>query len=635
MSYKNSFRNLLFVTTLLVGKILSAQDMKTPNWSLDLDGDVKWLKQTSTGMLVAYSGKGLFGIDPETHKIAWSTKWDTPIANLDKGLSANAFQEIQGTPFTLIQEESSMLSKSQTSIINYLTGQQLFTSKGSTMTINGTSPLFGIGAMLLQIKQDKKDYLMLLDVTTGQERWRNELPTVKRGLMGSMMNLAMKASGMSQTLEATLDKDGNILFTNGQTLTRFDGKNGATLWQIKFDEAVGHVEMSESGTVVYTGAGRNIMGYSLDKGTPTWKDPYKISGEFLYFVPMAQNTLLAVSRNGITRIDETTGKSVWKKGNTVDLPLQNVEFLSDGILVLSSSEKESQFDYIDYTGKDLWRKSYKTDKPVTTYQVTPKGLLFANAEEANVIDFKDGRDDIWKRRIKLRGKPVVLIDRARNTMLIYSNDKLYSIALGDLSNKLLAEDIKFKGNNEDVQQIEPRQAGYLLSSSQNMWLIGHDGKTLYNKFYREPGGGKRALALLGQAASAYSAVANTANTTKSIASAVGNSLGGDETSTNSNLRSANNSYSIAQASSGANSAFTDMYQKRYKATFATQDAQYILTGIEQDGIKRTGLMKINKDTGSEMNKIVLKDMTPIYVVDEALNSLHVIVDSNKFFSYSL
>ena len=85
----------------------------------------------------------------------------------------------------------------------------------------------------------------------------------------------------------------------------------------------------------------------------------------------------------------------------------------------------------------------------------------------------------------------------------------------------------------------------------------------------------------------------------------------------------------------ANTAFTAVLEKRNKATFQTTDGQFILAGIELDGVKRTGLVKVNKDTGAEMAKIMLKDMTPIYVVDDVTNSLHVIVDASKFYSYEL
>ncbi|XWW44271.1 PQQ-binding-like beta-propeller repeat protein [Fibrella sp. USSR17] len=613
--------------------------MQPPTWTSTLEGDVKWMKQTSTGLLIAYSGKGLFGIDPATRRIVWQTKWDASVSDLlaNTPLTADGFQEIDGSPYARLQEDSDkLLARSHTSIIDFTTGREVFSSKGKPMKIFDNYPMFSIGAMLLQIREAKKDYLTLLDIATGQERWRIELQGLKHGMMGSMVGYIKKKSGLSQHPPVpVLDKEGNILYPQGETLSRLNGKTGATLWTAKFDERVGRLEFSEKGDVVYAGAGKYIMGHSLSTGAATWKDPYKVPGKFNYFVPLSNNSLLVVTESGITRIDETSGKSVWKKPNYVDLPLQTVEFLPTGMLVLSSSDKESQFDFIDYNGKDLWKRSYKTDKPVTTYELTEKGLLFANAEEANVIDWTDGRDDIWKRRIKLRGTPVVSMDREHSAMLIYSNDKLYTVNLNDLSNKLLAEDIKFRGNNEDVELIETRKDGYLLSSNQNVWFVSFDGKTKFNKFYREVGAGKRALAILGQAASTYGTVAGAVNMSTQLGSGVMNTFGGEKGAADANFRSASNNIYLMQGSTEANTAFTTMLNDRHKASFGTHNAVFIMTGVEEGGVKRTGLMKVDKDTGAELVKIMLKDQAPVYVVDDVANSLYVIVDGNKFYSYQL
>ena len=616
---------------------LYAQDMQAPTWSTTLEGEVKWLKQTSTGLLIAYSSKAMYGIDGDTHKIVWTNKWDMGLADIftKSPLTADSFQEIDGSPYARIQEETGLIGQSQTTILDYTTGREIFSSKGKAIRINENYPLFGIGAMLLQYREEKNDYLALLDIATGQERWKIETVGPKRGLMRNAINSVNKQIGRNQNAVPIVDKEGNIFYAQGENLLRFDGKSGATLWKAKFDEKVGRLEFSEKGDVVYAGAGKYIMGYSVEKGEPVWKDPYKVPGAFKYFVPLSGNTLLVVTYNGITRIDEITGKSVWKKPNYVDLPLQTVEFLEKGMLVLSSSQKESQFDYIDYNGKDLWKRAYETDKPVTTYEITDKALLFANAEEANVIDWTDGRDDIWKKRIKLRGTPVVMVDRPRNTMLIYSNDKLYTISLADLSNKLLAEDIKFKGDDEDVQMIETRANGYLLSSNQNAWLIGFDGKVAFNKFYREVGAGKRALAILGSVAATAAEVAGTMNAGLNATKGFANGMTGRSGESNANFRAANNDVNVVIGSREANALFAGMLADRNKATFGTKDALFIMTGVEVNGTKRTGLIKLNKDTGAEMSQILLKDQTPIYVTDQATNSLYVIVDNNKFYTYKL
>ena len=50
--------------------------------------------------------------------------------------------------------------------------------------------------------------------------------------------------------------------------------------------------------------------------------------------------------------------------------------------------------------------------------------------------------------------------------------------------------------------------------------------------------------------------------------------------------------------------------KRFKATSATQDAQFILTKLD-DGV---GLVKVNKDTGAIEKEIILKDKKPAIIL---------------------
>ena len=75
-----------------------------------------------------------------------------------------------------------------------------------------------------------------------------------------------------------------------------------------------------------------------------------------------------------------------------------------------------------------------------------------------------------------------------------------------------------------------------------MWFINLDGKAAYNKFYREPGARKRALAILGQAASVYGAVAGQVGIGINGTKAAGNIFAGSIDDVNKNMRSTVNSY---------------------------------------------------------------------------------------------
>ena len=80
----------------------------------------------------------------------------------------------------------------------------------------------------------------------------------------------------------------------------------------------------------------------------------------------------------------------------------------------------------------------------------------------------------------------------------------------------------------------------------------------------------------------------------------------------------------------ATASFIEM-SKRFKATAATQDAQFILTKLD-DGV---GLVKINKDTGKVDKEIVVKDKQPEYEVDDFGGFLYYKASSSSIFSYDL
>ena len=79
------------------------------------------------------------------------------------------------------------------------------------------------------------------------------------------------------------------------------------------------------------------------------------------------------------------------------------------------------------------------------------------------------------------------------------------------------------------------------------------------------------------------------------------------------------------------SASFDYMSKRFKATSATENAQFILTKLD-DGV---GLVKINKDTGSKEKEIILKDKKPVYEVDDYGGVLYYQADNSTIQAFDL
>ena len=622
----------LMMSTLFV-KAQTAAQIQAPEWSLDVGGAVEWMKQAETGTIVTYgtkkalgSANQLVGIDPVTHKIAWT--YDLPKATAILKMEPEALQFIPDSPYMVITRPAGITGEA-IDIVDYITGESVY--KSENIKIDNQTPMFKLGAMLLEYRKDKVAYIGLLDLKQKKELWN-----VSLGKRSGLKGFLMATSDLFTVPKPMLDKDNNLLFPSENSLYRINSKTGVVIWKIETDDKLGKLETSDNGEVVYYGGGRKINGATLADGKGVWKDPFKVPGDFKYFVPMTGNTLLVVTEGGVTRIDEATGQSVWKKPNYVNLPLMDVRFLKQGMLILSSSDSKSQFDYIDYGGKDIWKNPYKADKPVIDFQITPKGILYANAEEADVISLEKGDNDVWKKRIKVKKRPVLGFDNANNKMLLYTNDKLYSIDLNDVSYKLLAEDINFRGNDEDVRNIETRAGGYVLSSNQNIWKIDFEGKKVYGNFYREAGSAKRLLGNLGSLAASVGTVYLAASSTVNVASGVTNSVMGNDQVANRDLNRAGNQLQGAAVAYELSPAFASMAMQRNKATIVTKDVFCTLTAIEVEGsVKRSGMVKVSKDSGAELGRILLKDLTPVYIQDDVDGVMYVIVDNDNFYCYKL
>lgn len=71
--------------------------------------------------------------------------------------------------------------------------------------------------------------------------------------------------------------------------------------------------------------------------------------------------------------------------------------------------------------------------------------------------------------------------------------------------------------------------------------------------------------------------------------------------------------------------------QRFKATAATENAQFILTKLD-DGV---GLVKVNKDTGKTDKEIILKDKKPEYEVDDFGGVLYYKAKDDLIYAYDL
>jgi len=592
---KKRLLSLAVVFLLLANVSLQAQEVEA-KWKTAIGMNAKWIKLLPTGAVLVSTQTSLVCFDASTQQKLWETK---TIAEVPK----ETFTEIDGTPFAIFESNNPLKSlKAQTTIIDYMTGRVIYNNVDADVVVREKTPLLDMGALLLELKQEKKVFLALIDIQSGQERWRFDLPGRKAGIGIGALKQSIKSMLDASPVS---DKDNNILFPDDKILKRIDGATGKLLWESINDKSVGRLNFSDDGSVIYLGSGNKIKAMNLADGKEIWKDAFKISGEFKMFVPTKEERMYVVTSTELSLIDRTTGKAVWKKPAPFATSFASLRFTDEGIIVFGTEEKVSSFDYIGFDGQALWKRPYRTDVPIVSFDLTSKGILFANADEANMIDMKTGDDSIWKKRIKTKGQPATYI--GEKMALIYGANKLYRVDLEKEGSPytLIAEDIKFKGSDEDVQRIELVSSGYLLSSSQNMWVISPEGKVVYSVYYKAASvsTGLKVLGAVGKVYNTYSNLETSYDPTTGV-NTIGRSQRGDD------------------IAGGINSILA-----KRKNTFATQDAAFMMTRVEDGNGKSIGMIKVDKVSGQEKGKVILKALDPIYEVDYATGLLFVIVNS--------
>jgi hypothetical protein len=297
--------------------------------------------------------------------------------------------------------------------------------------------------------------------------------------------------------------------------------------------------------------------------------------------------------------------------------------MDDGILF---GIYEGGINKISFDGKTLFKKPLKTGENIMIMAETPQGLIYITGEDTNIVNLETG-DQIWAKPLKYKKATSVAstYDKANNRYLIAADGKIMAIDenSGEVSDLAKCE---FE-EKEEPSTMNIRKNGIFLSSDQNMSLIGFDGSKTYHEYYKSPG-----RSTFGKIMGGITAVASTAMAVSMSARAGANRTGYGSANDLSNYNDyGKEAKRAADMFSSIASASFDYLSTRFKATAATENAQFILTKLD-DGV---GLVKVNKDSGKVEKEIVLKDKKPEYEVDEFGGFLFYKANDKTIYAYNL
>ncbi|MCT8338803.1 PQQ-like beta-propeller repeat protein [Flavobacteriaceae bacterium TK19130] len=617
---KTSIFTSLLLSMFLLSTTVFGQKAEQPDFRYDVGAKINEMTLTEGGTMVVATNDGLVGIKPGSNELLFNFT--------DYGrVKPEELFYVPQAPYVIVGQTGFANMSTKKAVIDYISGKKLFSTEDNgwkqVMTCDVIMPQNKL-VVSGQRRADEKyaSQVAVYDLTTGGEDYRFNLvdpgKVTMRNYMVSGRPLLMKDKLLIPTSQGIIAKS-----KTGETLWDNDLKN--IDWMVANEDESDIYAFETNDTNKWT----KIYKVS-PQGQEVWSDDAKVKGVVTNFEILPQglavvsNTynqgkgiLAGASESKIAMLSATNGEDLWDKAPKTKGYVQHFYIMEDGILF---GIQEGGINKISYDGKTLFKKPLKTGENILTMAETPQGLIYITSEDANIVNLTNG-EQVWKKPLKYKRADAIssTYDSKNSRYLISADDELFAVDANSGEVSTLAES-KFEGK-EDPSHVEVRNDGILLTSDQNMMLLDWDGNAKWHEYYRAPGKSAFGAILSGVMAVATAATAmaayNAANQNR-------NKLGAY---TDRGERYADLGDGMAMAS-GASVA--EML-RRFKATAATADAQFVLTKLD-DGV---GLVKLNKDSGAMEKEIILKDKKPEYQVDEIAGVLYYKADNNSIFAYDL
>ncbi len=605
---------LVVVTLVLSVTSLNAQKAETPDHNYELGAKINEMTITEGGTVVVATNDGLVGIKPGQDGLLFNFT--------DYGrVKPEELNFIPKAPYVVVGQTSFVGMQTKSAVIDYMSGKVLFsTEKNGWKAIGMSQVLMPANKLIVSGQRKAKEKyaqaVAIYDLNTGEQI---SFYTFK---------------GSRQAMGTPLVLSDGVVIPTTKGLMKIDMASGNVLWENELKN-IGWMVADDTEKDIYAFAStsnkKNTKIYKIGaNGASTWADERKVKGSISNFQILPQGlavvsdvaggsgTFAAASESKIALLSASNGDDLWEKAPKTKGYVQHFYIMDDGILF---GIREGGINKISYDGKTLFKKPLKTGENILTMATTPQGLIYITSEDANIVNLETG-DQVWKKPLKFKRADVVTsdYDKKNDRYLITADEKLYSIDANSGTSELLTE-ADFDGK-EDPTSVEVRDGGILLASDQNMMMLDWNGDTSWHEYKRAPG--KSAFGAILAGVTAVAAATASASASYQANTRERNRIG-QYTARGDRLNNLSSGMSSAAGASVAEML------KRFKATSATQNSQFVLTKLD-DGV---GLVKLNKDTGDVEKEIVLKDKKPEYQVDEFGGYLYYKVNDKTIYAYNL
>ncbi len=607
--------------------VANAQKKDQPDITYDLGGKIEFMNLTEAGVLLVAGSGGFAGIKPGADAPHFTFKEYGKVKQ----------EELEFVPLSpyVIVNQGGMFGSKKT-VIDVVSGNVLFATEENGWKLVAKANVFLPQNKLVVVgnrTRAENDMLAvgIYDLATGKQEGFSSLDA-RAGKVRSGASIPMSSGDPYLTGD-------NVLVPTTKNLVCADFKTGQIKWEADLDKITWLVA-DESGREIYgfeeRPNGDTRVHKVSDTGEQLWKQERKIKGKVTRFEILPQGLaivsdvdnsgkkgiagkLAGASESKIGFLSAASGEDLWEKAPKTKGFVQHFYITDDGILF---GIYEGGINKISFDGNALFKKPLNTGENIHTMALTSQGLIYITDTDANIINLTTG-ESIWNKPIKYKKAKAVAstYDKGHQRYLISTGDEIVAINehTGDIST--LAS-IAFK-EKEAPTNLVVRDAGLLLTSSQNLMMLDFEGKDKFHAYHKSPG-----QSGFIKAATGVLAVASVA---MSAAAAYQGGRYGTYAGSNM-LNSYGEQMKIYQEGFAniASTSFAEM-NKRFRATAATENAQFILTDLD-GGV---GLVKVGKDTGEIEKEIVLRDKKPVYEVDEIGGVLYYQSKNNEISAFRL
>lgn len=618
-----------FLSVLLLLVSFTATAQREADKVLRFDDKVKNLVIVPfNGIALISTAKKITAYDQDSEQIIWEiAKPSTDLAKdatkqlvkvFSKGLSAdsfnvasNDFKIIPDTPFLQLLQQNKLF------IINSFNGEYVFKSKDTDPAFFDSEYIFDEDAILLRGIKDENLIISKYKIKEGKYLWETKLADNYQDL-ASKFNSALGDDITSvgrDRFELVADKI--FILAKGQ-LFAIKNDSGDLLWKQELGE-YSNFFVNNDASYVLISTGKifktEIFLRKANDGSAVWEKPIKTKSLVL-FEDWSDKMLLAHYK-GFNFYEYETGKKRWEK----DPKGKNIKSVipqgSDFLYVY-----DDEMMLLDRDGQKKWKKDVKIcddeEDPIFFLEKTKNGkVLYVTATYANLVDYNTG-EKIWKGNLKLNEKRPTFAKFDENTgdFIIYNDEELYRFNENTTEKPKAYAKLKLK-NEKTISSMEIFDNNVSITGQSEVVGVDASGAVVFHNKYSQPGELGRKFLKAGIAiGNTASAIASTKVEVYSVnKDANGNIISQDKIG---EIGFSKKTQQLGEAGYLAGSIGKELIKDRFNALQQT-DKFAIIFGKGEN--KEKLLVRIDKESGKEIDKIIVENNKPIYSYDAVSKGL--------------